>query len=134
MERSIELADLVRRIYAAVSAGDDTALLAALSAHDGLVFVGTDPDEWFDTPDAVRAMLRAQAGAGVTVEGGEIVAYEEGTVGWTADRGHFVLPDATRVPFRMTAVFHRENGRWALVQEHASVAIANEDTLGTSLA
>lgn len=133
MERSPELAAAVARIYTAVSAGDSAALTAELSAHDGLVFIGTDPEEWFEEREAIREMLAAQASAGITVESGDVVAYEEGTVGWVADRGNFVLGDGTRVPFRLTAVFHRENGRWALVQEHASIAMTNEDVLGTEL-
>jgi hypothetical protein len=98
------------------------------------VFIGTDPDEWFEDVQGVRAMLEAQAGAKITVEHGVPRAYEEGTVGWVADRGHFVLPEgAGRVPFRLTAVFHREGGAWKLVQEHASVAQANEEALGVEL-
>jgi hypothetical protein len=133
MERSPELTALLQRIYDAVSDGDTDTLHTSLSAHDGLVFIGTDPEEWFEDPGSIRAMLTAQAAAGVKVIGGDARAYEEGTVGWVADRGHFLLPDGSTAPFRLTAVFHRENGRWALVQEHASVAAANEEVLGTAL-
>ena len=45
----------------------------------------------------------------------------------------FVLPDGSVAPFRITAVFHRENGNWRLVQEHASVAVSNVEVIGTSL-
>ena len=67
------------------------------------------------------------------MRGGDIVAYEEGTVGWVADCGAFVLPDGSVAPFRITAVFHRENGSWRLVQEHASVAVSNVEVIGSSL-
>ena len=133
MERSNELAALLHDIYRAVSDGEADTLANMLSARDGLLFVGTDRDEWFDDPDTIRAMLSAQAAAGVTVRAGDVVAYEEGTVGWVADRGAFVLPDGTEAPFRITAVFHRENGSWKLVQEHASVAVSNDEVLGTPL-
>jgi hypothetical protein len=69
----------------------------------------------------------------VKVVHGEVKAYEEGTVGWAADQGHFLLPDGSEVPFRITAVFHREDGDWRLVQEHASVAVSNEEAIGESL-
>lgn len=133
MEHSTELAALLQRIYDAVSAGDSATLQEQLSVREGLVFIGTDPDEWFDDPDSIRAMLAAQAGAGVKVQAGPIVAFEEGTVGWVADRGSFLLPDGDKLPFRLTAVFHRENGAWKLVQEHASVAVPNEAVLGVEL-
>lgn len=133
MERSTELAAILQSIYTAVSDGDANTLTEFLTGRDGLLFIGTDPDEWYDDASSVKAMLTAQAAAGVTVRGGNIVAYEEGTVGWVADRGEFILSDGTAAPFRMTAVFHRENGNWRLVQEHASVAVSNEEVIGTSL-
>ena len=133
MERSNELAALMHDIYEAVSTGDAATLTDMLTARDGLLFIGTDPDEWFDDATTIRAMLTAQAAAGVTVRPGPVVAYEEGTVGWVADQGAFVLPDGSEAPFRITAVFHRENGAWKLVQEHASIATNNEDVLGTPL-
>jgi hypothetical protein len=43
------------------------------------------------------------------------------------------MPDGSEVPFRITAVFHHEGGTWKLVQEHASVAMSNEDALGVEL-
>ena len=133
MDRSTEVASALRAIYDAVSAGDGETLTAMLSSRQGLVFIGTDPDEWFDDAATVQQMLQAQAGAGIKVRGGDIVAYEEGTVGWAADRGAFLLPDGSEAPFRITVVFHREQGEWKVVQEHASVAVGNEAVIGTTL-
>ena len=133
MERSNELAALMHDIYNAVSTGDATTLTDMLTARDGLLFIGTDPGEWFEDAATIRAMLTAQAAAGVTVRPGSVVAYEEGTVGWVADQGAFVFPDGNEANFRITAVFHRENGAWRLVQEHASIAASNEDVLGVPL-
>jgi ketosteroid isomerase-like protein len=133
MEKSSELAAVLQSIYTAISDGDSDALTGCISAREGLVFIGTDPDEWFQDAATIKQMLKAQAGAGVKVRAGSIVAYEEGTVGWVADRGAFVMADGTEVPFRITAVFHRENGGWLLVQEHASIAVSNEEALGVAL-
>jgi ketosteroid isomerase-like protein len=133
MEKSSELAAVLQSIYTAISDGDGDALTGCISAREGLVFIGTDPDEWFQDAATIKQMLRAQASAGVKVQAGSIVAFEEGTVGWVADRGAFVMADGTQVPFRITAVFHRENGAWMLVQEHASIAISNEEALGVAL-
>jgi SnoaL-like protein len=133
MERSTEIADTLRSLYIAVSNGDVATMTGLVSAREGLVFIGTDPDEWFDESGTVLEMLKAQASAGVKVRGGDIAAFEEGTVGWVADRGAFVMPDDSEVPFRITAVFRREQGSWKIVQEHASVAITNEDALGVEI-
>ncbi len=133
MQPSSELADALRSIYAAVSEGDEARLVRSLSSAEGLVFIGTDPDEWFDDVASIRTMLAAQAAAGVTVLPGKIAAFEEGTVGWVADQGTFRMPDGTEVPFRMTVVVHREDGEWKVVQEHASIGVRNEDALGVEL-
>jgi hypothetical protein len=133
MERSPSLEKQLERLYDAFSQGDASVVDELTTARDGLVFIGTDPDEWLEDQASVRALLDAQAGAGVKVVHGSPIAYEEGTVGWVADRGQFVMPDGSEVPFRITAVFHREAGTWKLVQEHASVAISNEDALGMEL-
>jgi hypothetical protein len=134
MERSPSLERELSNLYDAFSKGDADAMEAMTSSRDGLVFIGTDPDEWLEDVDSIRQLLKAQVGSGVTVEHGTPKAYEEGTVGWVADRGHFVLPDgAGKVPFRITAVFHREAGAWKLVQEHASIAQTNEESLGVEI-
>jgi hypothetical protein len=133
MEANNELRAVVQSIYEAVSTGDGAHLRSLLTTHDGLVFIGTDPAEWFEDTETVAAMLGAQAEAGVKVRGGDVRAFSEGTVGWAADQGTFVLPDGSEMPFRITLVFHREGGHWKLVQEHASVAIPNEAAIGQEL-
>ena len=133
MDRSSEVAAALRTIYQAVSDGDEQTLTAMLSSREGLVFIGTDPDEWFEDTATVRQLLKAQAAAGIRVRGGDVLAYEEGTVGWAADQGAFLLPDGSEAPFRITVVFHREQGEWKVVQEHASVAVSNEEVVGTEL-
>lgn len=133
MEASTSIADGVHALYRAFGDGDGDAMAQLATSRPGLVFIGTDPGEWFEDLGQVRALLEAQAGAGVKVHHGDIKAYEEGTVGWAADQGHFEMPDGSTVPFRVTAVFHREDGAWKLVQEHASVAISNEDALGVEI-
>jgi hypothetical protein len=134
MDQSTELRALMLRIYDAVSRGDGDFLEGVVSSAGGMVFIGTDPTEWFEDSGSVVRMLRAQAEAGVTVVPGALRAYEEGSVGWIADAGAFKLPDGGEVPFRITAVFHREGGDWKLVQEHASIGVTNEEAIGQELA
>jgi hypothetical protein len=133
MQPAPELRTEVMRFYEAVSRGDGDVVAGLTSTQPGLIFIGTDPKEWFEDIAGVRQMLEAQAGAGVTVKPGPIHAYREGTVGWIADSGAFHLPDGTDVPFRLTAVFHQEDGGWKLIQEHASVGVSNEAVVGEEL-
>ena len=133
MEPAPELRDPILRLYDAFSRGDADVAERLTSRLAGLVFIGTDPDEWLEDIPSVRRLLQAQAGAGITVVPGDVRAYREGSIGWAADRGVFRLPDGSEVPFRLTAVFRQEDGDWKLVQAHASVGVPNEEAIGTDL-
>jgi hypothetical protein len=37
------------------------------------------------------------------------------------------------MPFRVTAVLHKENGEWKMVQGHVSFGVPNEEALGQEL-
>jgi excisionase family DNA binding protein len=94
-----------------------------------LRFRQSDLDAYLDA----RAVAQGPGGRWSKVRPGPIAAFEEGTVGWLADRGAFVLPDGREAPFRITMVLHREDCAWKIVQEHASIGVRNEEALGVEL-
>ena len=130
MQQSSELQDVVMRYYDALSRGDADLVERLTTRQAGLVFIGTGPNEWVEDVAGIRRLVQAQAEAGVTLVPCEARAFEEGSVGWVADRGSFKLPDGGATPFRLTAVFHQEDGEWKLVQAHASIGVGNEEALG----
>ena len=81
----------------------------------------------------MQAQLQEMRAAGIELVPGEVQAYREGSVGWAADRPTFRLPDGTTLPARLTAVFHREDGAWKMVQSHASFGVRNEEAIGEEL-
>ena len=133
MEQSPDLKDVMLRYYEAVSQGDVAFMDRILSSQREVLIIGTDPNEWWADPATINQTLRAQAQAGIKIVPGDLLAYREGSVGWVADRGKFVLPDGAEVPVRWTAVFRQEGGEWKLVQGHASIGVPNEEALGTDL-
>ena len=135
MRESLELVALVERMYAAQAAGDVAWLSTLLSASDDAVTIGTDPAEWWEGGE-IRERWLAQLAAGMgeaRLSPSRLRAFEEGDVGWVADEPQVVLPNGTTLPFRITAVFRREDGEWRMVQGHTSVGVPNEDALGLSL-
>jgi hypothetical protein len=44
-----------------------------------------------------------------------------------ADRPSFDLPGVGEVGFRLTLVFHREDGEWRAVPSHASLGVPNAE-------
>ena len=138
MEHSDDLKDLTLRFYEAAASGDLSFFDRHVSRQEGVVFVGTDPKEWYEGFDALReaASREATRAQSETMGGMEIVArrlqaYQEGSVGWVIDRdASFRLPDGTEIPFRNTLVFRRENDEWKLVHGHSSMGVRNEEIFG----
>jgi len=135
VRESPELIALVERMYAAQAAGDVDWLSTLLSTSDGTLTIGTDAAEWWEGAQ-IRDRWLAQLAAGASgarMTATRLRAHEEGDVGWVADEPQVVLPDGTRLTMRSTAVFHREDGEWRLVQGHSSLGVPNADSFGMDL-
>jgi ketosteroid isomerase-like protein len=133
MEHSDELRDLTLRFYEATATGDLSFIDRHVSRQEGALFVGTDPNEWWEGFGALREAMRAQSEAmgGMQIVAGQLQAYGEGSVGWVIDRdASFRLPDGREIPFRSTLVFRREDGEWKLVHLHSSIGVKNEEIFG----
>ena len=135
MEQSDELRDLTLRFYEAIATGDLSFLERHVSRQEGAVFVGTDPNEWWEGfeafVEAMRAQAEAMGGGGLQVVAGQLRAYRQGSVGWAIDRdASFRLPDGTEIPFRNTCVFVQEEGEWKLIHAHTSFGVRNEELFG----
>ena len=137
LKQSSELRDLVLRLYQAFEWGELDVALGLMSREPGVLSIGTDPDEWWDTYATLEHVYQAQLGemrdVGIRFQPGDPQCYAEGSVGWCADQARIVLPDDTVQPIRMTLVFHREGGDWKIVQAHASLGVRNVEALGTEL-
>jgi hypothetical protein len=125
MKQSDELRDLVLQWYEGISSGDIVSTTENMfSRQDGVLSIGTDPNEWWE---GYGDIIESRKQSVFQVEAGDPKAYCEGTVGWIADRITFKGSDGTKVPFRLTAVFHKENGEWKIVQQHVSIGVPNEE-------
>jgi hypothetical protein len=135
MERSPELEDLMRSFYEALNDGDVRFPERFISEEDGVLFIGSDPDEWWEGFQTITTVMAAQVVemAGVKIDGADPHGYVSGDVGWVADRPTFNFPDLPPTPFRITSVFHREPGGWRLVQAHTSLGVPNEEVIGSEL-
>lgn len=136
MEPSVELRNAVLRWYESESSGDVKAFEHLFSHQPGILFIGTDPEEWWSDFDVIQRVFTAQLqelGPKIKIIPGDLHAFVEGTVGWAADSAKLRLPNGQEIPIRSTMVFHREAGEWKVVQHHASIGARNEDALGTNL-
>ena len=127
METDQELRERMVHMYEAVSNGDSAFLENFLADQGDVLMIGTDSDEWWSKANTIIEQLKTQAQSGVKLVPGNLVSFSEGSVGWMADDGKFVRPNGDEAPYRMTAVFHRENDEWKLIQAHVSKGVPNSE-------
>ena len=137
MEESPELETLTHRFYNAIASGDVGVVRKLTSRREGMLGIGTDPNEWFEGAEPIVGHIKAQSdemGGQLAIVHGDPHGYQEGSAGWVSDRAAaWRLGDGTEVPFRFTAVFHKEDGDWKMVQFHRSIGVLNESVVGKAL-
>jgi hypothetical protein len=136
MKRSRELEDLTRGLYSAVSAGDVSFFERHLWQGEACVVIGTAPGEWWDSYEDALGAIRTQmahAGNAIQLVPGEVCAFQEGSVGWIADRPTLTL-GSVAAPCRHTSVCVKQDGRWHIVQHHFSIGVSNEVVFGPEAA
>ena len=130
-ERSPEIEQVLRDMLDAM-ARSDIDRIGRHTSHDAcVVAIGSDASEWGEGYDEITRLFREstpEGELGVTVGLDDVTAFREGGIGWAAGRGFFEM-EGKRVPVRLTAVLHQEEGEWKAVQSHASIAVPNDRML-----
>ncbi|MEX2555213.1 MAG: nuclear transport factor 2 family protein [Actinomycetota bacterium] len=133
MERSPELEEVIVDWWDAFSRGDGSWFDRHVSRGAAVRLAGTDSNEWLAggrVGEFLKGAVEALGGT-LKISPGEPVAFREGNVGWGNTRPTLTLRGGNEINFRWSAVFRREDGEWKAVQIHASVAIPDEELLGT---
>jgi ketosteroid isomerase-like protein len=127
-ESSPEIEQVLRDTVDAIARSDLDEIGRRTSRDVCVVGIGSDPSEWTEGYDDLMRMMgdsTPDAELGVTAGLDEVKAFREGSVGWAAGHGYFEMDDS-RVPVRITAVLHQEDGEWKAVQTHASIGVPND--------
>ena len=107
----------------------------AISTEDGTLFIGTDPDEWWDDQSEMRRIMKSQSeelqGSQASIV--QLDAWFEGTVGWAAAKVDFSFLDGSSASMRLTVTVAQQSGVWKIVQGHLSVGARNQDVVGREL-
>ncbi len=133
---SLELLEVLKRIYRAAREGDAEVMSNLFSSHSAFLFLGTDQAEVWRDHRSAALLLRKQweeMGHAYPLFVGKAKAFVAGDVGWIEDWPVVAPPFPADVPFRCTGVFHLERGTWKLIQWHTSVAVGNAEVLGVEL-
>ena len=130
-ESSVEIEQVLRDVVEAIANSDLDEIGRRTSRDPCAVAIGSDPAEWSEGYDEMMRLMRdstPDAEIGITAGLDDVKAFAEGTVGWAAGHGYFEI-GGKRVPVRITAVVHQEDGEWKMVQTHASIGVPNERML-----
>ena len=117
-ESSPEIEQALRATFEAMARSDLDEIGRLTSRDPCVVGIGSDPTEWSEGYDDLMRLMRdstPEGGLGVTVGLDDVKAFREGSVGWAAGHGYFEM-EGKRVPVRITAVVHQEDGDWKAVQ------------------
>ena len=127
MEPAPELQALLERYYAASAQGDTVFLDQLLARQPGTLVVGTDATEWWRGGDRIFQTWATawRTRGGLPVQESQPQAFRSGNVGWVDDQARWSLPDGRTIPFRLTAVFCRDDEGWRMVQAHFSIGVPN---------
>ncbi len=112
--------------------------LDAWARHEGILFIGPDPEEWIEGIDQFSAAVKIQLPeqsqlGGLTYETDRVIGWKEGSVGWVAWRGRIGVKDSELPEARMTAIVHEEGPYWKVVHFHFSYTKSNLESLGSEL-
>jgi hypothetical protein len=126
MIESPEIKNVILQLYEKEASGGVLGFAKRFySRQEGLLFIGTDPDEWLEDYESVISLYKKVANAGLEIQISDLIAYSEVTVGWAADRVKVELPNGSEVLVRHTFILHKENDEWKFVHTHISVAVPN---------
>jgi hypothetical protein len=128
MQPCDELKNLIIQLYASEASGRLFDFARQLySSQEGVVVIGSDPNDKYDDHQAIIRFYQATSAAGLEIEVSEIKAYCENEVGWVIDQVIAKLPNGVEVPVRHTYVFHKEGYTWKIVHAHISVGIPDDE-------
>jgi class 3 adenylate cyclase len=134
VEPSEEIRRVVERFEKAIAEGDKESALGRLSEHPGTLIIGSDPAEWWRGHET-RAILGRQIeefDGSFHVAADEIVAWEEGSVGWASVK-ETIDWAGNIIEGRASYTLHLEHGEWRIVHVHWSFPQPHVDVLGRSL-
>lgn len=135
MNTSVEVENAMLRLYESITSGDLSAVEHLFSRQSGVLAIGSDSNEWWEGYETIVRLHKAQLQemGGIQIKAGQLNAFVEGTVGWVSDRPTLRLTNGQEMTFRMTTVFHKEDGEWKIVQNHVSIGVSNAEAIGKEL-
>jgi hypothetical protein len=109
----------------AQEAGNVGRMRATLSDRSEAAHMATDGLRWETSDEAATAVTAVPAG--LRLVPGHFDVHLQGGVAWVEGLGQIMNASGDKRPVRMSGVLVREQGRWVIVQSHASLPVRDAD-------
>lgn len=131
IERAPEIEQRLREGSEAFRHGDRSFFERSTSRHESVLSIGSDAHEIAHGYDEIVGMFTTEMDQRSSeyprLELGTTEAWREGDIGWATSLGEFQLDADAAIPSRATAVLHREDGDWKIINWCFSLAVPNEE-------
>ena len=117
---------VIHEMLDAQEVGNVGGVLAAYSGRPDAAHMATDGVHWETSWEAAHAVT-AVPGDGMRLEAGHFIVHIQGGVAWAEGLGRISNVSGAERPVRMSCVMIREQGKWVIVQSHASLPVTDAE-------
>jgi SnoaL-like protein len=117
---------VVHEMLDAQELGSVGRVLATLSGRAEAAHMATDGVVWQSSWEAAHAVT-AVPGDGLRLVAGDFSVHVQGGVAWAEGMGRISNVGGAERLVRMSCVLVREQGRWVIVQSHASLPVGDAE-------
>jgi hypothetical protein len=117
---------VIHEMLDAQEVGNVGRVLATLSGRAEAAHMATDAVHW-QTSWEVAHMVTAVPGDGMRMVPEHFIAHVQGGVAWAEGLLRISNVSGAERPVRMTIVLVREQGKWVIVQSHASLPVTDAE-------
>jgi ketosteroid isomerase-like protein len=130
IESAPDVEQHLRKAAEAFRQADSSFVERFTSKHESALLIGSDAHEVAHGYDQIVGLMTSEMehrSEYPRLDLGTIEAWRDGDVAWATSLGEFQLDEKAGIPSRATAVLHREDGDWKIVNWCFSLAVPNEE-------
>ena len=121
-EEQRRVLDVIHEMLDAQELGNVGRVLDTFAGSSEAAHMATDGVKWETSWEAAHAVT-AVPGDGLRLVAGHFDVHLQGGVAWAEGLGRISNQSGAERPVRMTCVLVREQGKWVIVQSHASLPV-----------
>lgn len=124
-EEQRQILAVIYELLDAQETGNIERMRATLSDRPEAAHMATDGLRWETSNEAASAITAVPAGLRLVADHFDV--HLQGSVAWVEGLGRIINSSGDERAVRMTGVLVREQGRWKMVQSHASLPVQDAD-------